>query len=517
MNKKNRTDKSINNAATGVFFFTVTAILYFFSRKVFIDYLGADFLGLNATLSSLLHFLNLAELGIGAAISYLLYKPIAENNQKEIHQIITIQKLFYRKVVAIIIVAALVAMLFFPVVFSNTSINLCYIYLAFSIFLFSTISDYLFNYKQIVFTASQQDYKLVFIVKSIELGKIGAQLAVLYFATYKYTLWLACEFASTCVRIILINRLVKKNYAWLSDVLPAKKIPQDLRAKLVKKIKQVFFHKIGGFVATQSSPLLIYMFTTLTTVAIYGNYMVIVTGTTMLVSALFLGINGGVGNLVTLSEQDNIFSVFQELFAFQFFVVCCATAGIFLFTNDVIKLWFGADYVLSTKTVLLITIIFYLTNARIVVDSFIVAKGLYDDIYSPIVEIGISLITSIVLGRFLGLDGVLFGGLLSLLCVIFLWKPYFLFKYGLKIQVSNYVITYIANLAGLLMTIFIVATLFDFFNYSLDANSFTQLFKNVVIVMSVFSFILWIFLCLVTNGMRRFTMRIYGLIKTRLI
>lgn len=76
MSESSRTAKSIKNAKVALIFYFINLVLQFFSRKVFLDYLGAEVLGLNTTAQNLLGFLNLAELGIGSAISYALYKPL---------------------------------------------------------------------------------------------------------------------------------------------------------------------------------------------------------------------------------------------------------------------------------------------------------------------------------------------------------------------------------------------------------------------------------------------------------
>ena len=57
-----------------------TLLLSFASRTVFIYVLGAEYLGLNGLFTNILSFLALSELGLGSAIAFLLYKPIAEND-----------------------------------------------------------------------------------------------------------------------------------------------------------------------------------------------------------------------------------------------------------------------------------------------------------------------------------------------------------------------------------------------------------------------------------------------------
>lgn len=58
-----RVKKSLLNARVNLIFYFLVLILSFFSRKIFLDTLGAEFIGFTSTLQNLLGFLNLAELG----------------------------------------------------------------------------------------------------------------------------------------------------------------------------------------------------------------------------------------------------------------------------------------------------------------------------------------------------------------------------------------------------------------------------------------------------------------------
>ena len=97
MPESSRTAKSIKNAKVALIFYFINLVLQFFSRKVFLDYLGAEVLGLNTTAQNLIGFLNLAELGIGGAIAFTLYKPIYEKNTQVINEIVSLQGWLYRR------------------------------------------------------------------------------------------------------------------------------------------------------------------------------------------------------------------------------------------------------------------------------------------------------------------------------------------------------------------------------------------------------------------------------------
>ena len=162
MDKSSRTSKSIKNSVVAIIFYLVRLILQFFSRKIFLEYLGTEVLGLNTTAMNLLEFLNLAELGIAPAISFTLYKPLRENNKEELNEIISLQGHFFKRIGIFIIGGAIILMFFFPLIFKKMALPLWYAYGAFSVLLLSSVLGYFINYKQILLTASQQNYKITY-------------------------------------------------------------------------------------------------------------------------------------------------------------------------------------------------------------------------------------------------------------------------------------------------------------------------------------------------------------------
>lgn len=141
MTSETRTSKSIKNAKVALLFYFVNLVLQFFSRKIFLDYLGAEVLGLNTTAQNLLGFLNLAELGIGAAISFTLYKPLFERDTQAINEIVSVQGWMYRKIAYMVIAGACVLMFFFPWIFGKAEVPLWYAYGSFIVLLTGSLLE----------------------------------------------------------------------------------------------------------------------------------------------------------------------------------------------------------------------------------------------------------------------------------------------------------------------------------------------------------------------------------------
>lgn len=426
--------------------FGINLVLQFLSRKVFLDHLGTEVLGLNTTATNLLQFLNLAELGIGTAVGFSLYKPFYDNDTQAISEIVSLQGKLYRRIAYIVIAAAAVLMCFFPLIFANMSLPLWYAYASFGVLLFSALLSYFVNYKQVLLSANQQEYKIQYSYKAAILAKTVAQIVAVKYFDHGYEWWLILEVVFAIIASYVLHITVKRTYPNLENSpLPLKTLNE--KYPIIKtKIGQVFFHKIGAFALTQTSPIIIYTFTSLTMVALYGNYMLIVLGLVTFASALSNGLIASIGNMAVEGDIDKSLRIFDELFSVRFFVTAVMCFGFYTLAQPFISLWLGEEYLLPASTVVLITAILYVSISRYAVESYLVAYGFYADIWSPIIEAILNIGFSVLLGHFFGLNGVLSGVLISLVIIILGWKPVFLFTINLKQGLVHYYLIYIKHL-----------------------------------------------------------------------
>ena len=109
-----RVHKTVMNAKVGFIFYFVSIFLAFFSRRIFLECLGDEFMGLAGTLYSILEFLNISEIGIGTCVGYFLYKPIADQDKLKICEIVSLFGYLYRIIGTIILTGAIIVSAFFP-------------------------------------------------------------------------------------------------------------------------------------------------------------------------------------------------------------------------------------------------------------------------------------------------------------------------------------------------------------------------------------------------------------------
>lgn len=494
MFEMSRTAKSIKNAKVALVFYFINLVLQFFSRKVFLDYLGAEVLGLNTTAQNLIGFLNLAELGIGGAIAYILYKPLYEKNTKAINEIVSVQGWLYRRVAYIVIIAACILMCFFPLIFEKAKVPLWYTYGSFIVLLISALLGYFVNYRQIVLTADQKEYKITLNVQGFKVIKVLLQIAAIYYLSNGYVYWMILELLMSVTVAIVLDRLLKREYPWLNSV---SSMGRELRSKypeIISKTKQIFYHQIATVVLVQFSPLIIYAYASLTLVAIYGNYMLVVVGVSLLMNALFNSVSAGVGNLVAEGDKKRIKLVYWELTSLRIWLSSVACFGIYKLGHLFITLWVGKDFLLEQSAFIALVIITFINMSR-TNDIFLSAYGLFQDIWAPIVETILNIGFSILLGYYYGLVGILSGVIISLFIIPCCWKPFFLYKYGFRENIGEYVVRYLKYIFLIALSFFCVSFLSErIFVFADSIHSYWQwvfysfklLFLYIIFSFSVF-------------------------------
>lgn len=447
-----RTKKSIRNSIVSLSLQLLSILTGFFSRRIFIDYLGTEIVGLNTTAASILNFLNLAELGIGTAIAVTLYRPLAEKDNQSIREIVALQGRMYRIIASLVLAGSLVVMGFFPQIFGKSELPLWYPYATFSVFLYGSLLNYFFTFSKNVLYADQQNYKIVSRSRLLGILKLVLQALAVRFLGNGYIWWLVLEAVFATLTTFWVIRIVHQEYPFLKEPVARPDLLRKKYPDVLRKVKYLSFHKLGYFAMNQLSPLIIYAFSSLTTVALYGNYMLLTVNLLNLLTALYTGMDAGVGNMVAEGDKKLILKVFRELFTSRFFLVGTCCICLWLLTDSFITAWLGSDYLLGRTTLALIIASFFITNTRTTVDTYLTAYGMFQDIWAPILEGILNVGFSVLLGKIYGLNGILTGVLIAQVAIGFIWKPIFLFSKGLHTPLIFYVRMYGKHLAFLLIS-----------------------------------------------------------------
>lgn len=490
-----RVANSVRNAKVSTTFLLLTLLMTFFSRKIFIDTLGTDLVGLTSTLQNVLGFLNLAELGIGAAVASMLYKPLYEKDERRINDIISIFSYLYRIIGFSVLAIGLVVSLFLPLFFKNSGVELVDIYGGYFTFLITTLVGYFISYRQTLLDADQKQYVIVALTNIAMIGKLAVQIILLKHYGGGYIEWLAVELVFGIIYGFWINSKVTKRYPWLQTSFSRGRLVRKEYRDLFRTIKNVIPHKIGTFVLMQTSSILVYTFTSLAMVTIYTNYTMILTRAVQIVAMVFNGVGGSVGNLVAEGNKKDIKKVFWELHFFFFLLGSVLVICGFYLTDPFIHLWLGDGFELEPVAFYLLLLNSFIGVIRLPINLYLNAYVLFKDVWAPCTEATVNLLTAIVLGYFYGIAGVMSGATVSLLLIVVLWKPYFLYHEGFKEKVSEYWRGYIRYILVLIITWFIVeiavrmGILLDntnFFNWIINALALLILSGSVYSILSMF-------------------------------
>lgn len=439
VNTESRVKKSLLNAKVNLIFYFLTLVLSFFSRKIFLDNLGNDFVGLTGTLQNLLGFLNLAELGIGSAIGYVLYKPLFDKNQTKICEIISVMGYLYRWIGFIILGSGIILSFFLPLIFptESTGFELSVIYLAYYAFLISTLIGYFINYRQNLLGADQRNYVVTGYFQSMNILKTIIQMVLAYY-TGSYYLWILIELSFGIIYSIILNKKIDQTYPWLKTEVAKGKQLLKVHNQVLVKTKQLFVQKISYFVQYQTVPFLTYAFVNLQVVAFYGNYTIITDKLSQFVNTFLESSGASIGNLIAEGNRKKIISLFWELLCMRYYIGGLFSFAILILVDPFITIWLGSDYQLSREVIYLITLNVFIGYTRGGVMQFLFGYGMFADVWAPIAEIVINLSTAITCGAKWGLPGVLLGGIISQLLIVGIWKPIYLFKSGFKTSIWKY-------------------------------------------------------------------------------
>lgn len=462
MPSETRTGKSILNAKIGAACYVLSLLVSFFSRGIFLRHLGTEFIGLVSSLSSLLGFLNIAELGISTAVSIVLYKPLFNNDRSEITQIVSILGYLYRCVALIILVIGVLISILLPWLFSDTSLSLSTVYFGYYSFLFTTLVGYFFNYHTVLLSADQRNYYVIGYYQVLYSTKVILQLVVACFYC-SYAIYFSLEILFGICYSVVLHKRVSFAYPWLCSNVKQGKTLLTTYPAIQTKVRQMFVHKIGSFVQNQSMPLFIYAFISLPMVALYGNYMLVAGSLRTLIHNIMSGTTASVGNLVSEGRQEHIYSVYKELLSVHIWIAGVCAGCLYYLASDFISLWLGPQYVLPSVFVLLVCVNVFLYIVRDVTDQFLYGYGLVQDVWSPIVESILFIFLSVLFGQHYGLNGLMLAPLLSLSIIIYGWKPYYLFSRGFKLPILRYLALFLLYLVIVVVAVIITGKLLSSF------------------------------------------------------
>ena len=431
-----RTKNSFINFLANTGSYIINLILSFIARTIFIYVLSAEYLGVNGLFGNILSVLSLAELGIGTAMLFHMYKPVAEENEEEICKMMNLYRILYSVVAAVVALLGLALVPFLDVLIKDKPDieGLTVIYL---LYLANTVCSYLWGYKRAIIDAHQKSYVGTLYTTAFQTIQFVLQIIVLL-VFRNFIIYLVVQIACGILTNITVAHKADKMYPYLRK--DRKSLPEKKQVKSIfKNMGAMSIHKLGDVVLNNTDSLIMSSFVGIISVGIYSNYLMISASINSALMGVLNATIASVGNLSATEDKEDVYRVFKVLEFLCFWMYSYVCVGMMIVYNPFMEAWAGDEYVFSLAIVFLFVFNFYISGMRKVVLIFRDVMGLYwYDRYKPIFEVVINLVVSIILAQYIGIAGVFLGTFVSVMSTCFWVEPLVVYKHGFKKKVSHY-------------------------------------------------------------------------------
>lgn len=430
----NRTKKSLVNVLMSVCTNAVILVTAFAVQRVLVSTKGADYNGINGLFSSIISMMSLADLGMGTAIIYHMYKPVADGDWDGINSLLQFYKKCYMMISGVVLAIGAIVALFLPFLVGGADVPDS-IYLIYVLFLADCLCSYFLAYKKSLLYADIMNYVPDAIYFVTYLVQNALQIYVLL-AFQNYILFLVVKTLGKVVSNLLISLYIRKKYPETRR-RKVEPVSAEIKEDVWTKVKGLLLHKLGKMMVTGSDSLVLTGVLGIGAMSLYTNYHLVIGGITALLNRIFETLTNSVGNFLLESDRERNLYVYRRIDFLNFWCFGCVAAGMYAVIQPLVTLWLGEEFLFAKPVVLVLVINFYLEGMRASVNTFKEAAGIFhEDRRIPIVEAVVNLVSSIVLAKLMGVAGVFLGTILSTTVVYFysypkyVCKPLFGMRYG---------------------------------------------------------------------------------------
>ncbi len=444
------------NIAFGYAGTLITAVLGFVLKQVFIANLDETLLGVNGLYTGVLSMLNMAELGIGTALNYSLYGPVARGETEKIKSYMLMYKRAYRTIAMVVAVIGLLVTPFLKYIIrepgDNTLRDLTLYYL---IFLFNTVSTYFVSYKYSLVNAEQKNYIQTNVITMTKFVTVLLQMLVLV-TTKNFYWFLLTDAAVQLIQKVFVNAYLNRLYPYLLDrnVTPLSK---EETGDIWTKTRALVWHRVGDAARLQTDSIIISSFIAVAVAGVVDNYNQVIITIGNFVTIIFNSVISSFGNLIATESKEKQFDMFSIYRFLASWIYGFATVAFLLMLTPFVRLWLGDAWVLPAISVQLILLDFYFKGERLVLSNFKTAAGVFEqDKYLAMIQGAVNLVLSIVLVQKIGLPGIYIGTVVSGL-IANITKPIIIYRVCFDKGAGHY---FLDSLRYILVTLVLLAGLY---------------------------------------------------------
>lgn len=439
----NRTKNTGKNVVSGIANKLILLVLSFISRKLFVQYIGVEYLGINGLFSNVLQLLSLADLGFGVAMAYSYYKPLAENDKERLSGLTS----FYKRIYSGIAVAvACIGLLLIPFLkyLVNMEQNIPHLYLIYIISLGNTVVSYLFVYKSAIITADQKSYLVNKVSIYINFIKLFIQCVLMYL-THNYFAYIGMEVVATISNNLVISFTAEKLYPYIKK---RGELSSEEKMDILQNMKSVFIYKVSAAIMSGTDSIIMSKIVGTIVVGFYSNYLIILNQLSAFVQIIFSSLTASVGNLLTENKVDRNYEIFKIMQMMSHWISAVVVTAILILIQDFISLWLGTEYLMSDRMVWAIAVNIYFSIAMQPIWSYREASGLYRKTkYIMLLTAVLNIVLSIVLGIKWGAEGIIIATVISRLLTYFWYEPFIIYKSYFNKKSISYYIDFVISIA----------------------------------------------------------------------
>lgn len=450
-----RTKNVAKNAWWALVTQILSIILSFISRTIFIYILGVEYLGINGLFTNILMLLSFAELGIGNAIIYSMYKPLAINDEEKIKSLMALYAKAYRLIGIIVFISGLIVIPFMDIIIKeipSIKEDIIHIYL---LFLINTTVSYFFVYKKSIIIADQKNYIVSLYQQLFLIIQVILQIIFLVL-THEYMLFLMIQIICTILNNIVTARKADKMYPYLNDK-NVTELDRNERQGIFKNVKALFLYKLASVTLSGTDNIIISAIIGVTAVGLSSNYLLVITAFTTISNQIMNAFTASVGNLNAIGDTANKERVFNRMFFISSWLHGFLSIGLLIFLNQFIDIWLGSEYILSKNVVFALILHFYILNMHIPVFTYRTTMGLFvQGKWAPMLGAIINIVLSLWLGRLYGLFGIFIATSIARFFTTGIVDPYLVYKRGFNKNPLDYHYKYFL-LTGFFLIMYLVS------------------------------------------------------------
>ena len=445
-----RVKNSIKNITTGLIGQMLMLLTSFATRTVFINILGSTYLGIGGLFTNILSLLSLAELGVGQAITFSLYKPITQNNTEKINSLMAIYKRIYFYIFWFVLYVGL-SLTPFLIYIINDFNSIPHITSIYILYVIHAAVSYLFVYRNTLIIAYQKNYIINQINYVFSFGIMVFQIFALVIFK-NYFVYLIIQICLVVLQNVANAIAAKKVFPELNTKTSAK-LDADERKSLVKNIKSLMIYKVGTLALNSTDNILISAFVGIVKVGLYSNYNLITTSITGFLSTIFSNLTASIGNLNAVETKEKKIEMFNIINLATFWLYGACSICIFCVANPFITVWIGREYLLTHREIFVIVLNTYVGGMLFAPFNYRQTMGLFvHGKMRPIISAVINIGASVILGKRFGLEGILWGTIIARVTTNVWFDPYIVFKKGLQSSPKKYYFDYLFKLIIFLLT-----------------------------------------------------------------